>query len=133
MQRNLTGIAGIILSLVAFAASTYHLYTGFFGQPEAYLHRVIHVTLMMFITFMSYSAFSRADDGKVPWYDVVIVIGLWFVTMGYTFLRVRLDHRAHRLHGGVRPSSSWSWPSVRWHWCWRPAAGRSAGRWRRWP
>ena len=83
MQRNLTGIAGIILSLVAFAASTYHLYTGFFGQPEAYLHRVIHVTLMMFITFMSYSAFSRADDGKVPWYDVVIVF-LWLVTMGYT-------------------------------------------------
>ena len=84
MQRNLTGVAGIILSLVAFGTSAYHIYTGFFGQPEAYLHRVIHVTLMMLITFMSYSAFSRADDGKVPWYDVV-VIGLWFVTMGYLF------------------------------------------------
>lgn len=84
MHRNLTGLAGIVLSLAAFTVSFYHLYTGFFGQPEAYLHRVIHVTLMIFITFMSYSAFSRADDGKLPWYDLVLIF-LWLVTMGYTF------------------------------------------------
>ena len=84
MQRNLTGLAGIILSLAAFAASAYHLYTGFFGQPEAYLHRVLHVTLMIFITLMSYSAFNRADDGKLRWYEVVIIF-LWLATMGYLF------------------------------------------------
>ena len=77
MERKLTGPAGIILTLVAFATSAYHIYTGFFGQPEAYLHRVLHVTLMIVITF-------RPDDGKLPWYDVVI-IGLWLVTMGYLF------------------------------------------------
>ena len=84
MERKLTGPAGIILTLVAFATSAYHIYTGFFGQPEAYLHRVLHVTLMILITLMSFPAFRRPDDGKLPWYDVVI-IGLWLVTMGYLF------------------------------------------------
>lgn len=84
MERKLTGPAGIILTLVAFATSAYHIYTGFFGQPEAYLHRVLHVTLMIVITFLSFPAFRRPDDGKLPWYDVVI-IGLWLVTMGYLF------------------------------------------------
>ena len=84
MERKLTGPAGIILTLVAFATSAYHIYTGFFGQPEAYLHRVLHVTLMVVITFLSFPAFRRPDDGKLPWYDTVI-IGLWLVCMGYLF------------------------------------------------
>lgn len=84
MERKLTGVAGIVLTLVAFATSAYHIYTGFFGQPEAYLHRVLHVTLMIVITFLSFPAFRRPDDGKLPWYDTVI-IGLWLVCMGYLF------------------------------------------------
>ena len=84
MQRNLTGLPGIILTLVAFATSAYHIYTGFFGQPEAYLHRVLHVMLMILITFLSFPAFRRPDDGKLPWYDAVI-IALWLVCMGYLF------------------------------------------------
>lgn len=84
MQRRLTGIPGIVLSLVALAASLYHLYTGFFGQPEAYLHRVIHVTLLIWITLMSYAAFKRPDDGKLPWYDGLVVLG-WLLSMGYIF------------------------------------------------
>ena len=84
MQRRLTGIPGLVLSLVALAASLYHLYTGFFGQPEAYLHRVIHVTLMIWITLMSYAAFKRPDDGRLPWYDTLVVLG-WLLSMGYIF------------------------------------------------
>ncbi len=84
MNRRLAGTAGIILSLVAFGTSVYHLYTGFFGQPEAYLHRVIHVTLMILITLLSYNAFKRPDDGKLPWYDGLLIVG-WLMSMGYLF------------------------------------------------
>jgi len=84
MHRKLVGISGIILSLVAFTASIYHLYTGFFGQPEAYFHRVIHVTLMIWITLMGYAAFKAPADGKLPWYDIVIMLG-WLGSMGYLF------------------------------------------------
>lgn len=84
MQRKLVGVSGIIVSLVAFTASVYHLYTGFFGQPEAYLHRVIHVTLMIWITLMIYAAFKAPANGKMPWYDILIVLG-WLTSMGYLF------------------------------------------------
>ena len=96
MQRNLAGIGGIILSLVAFGTSIYHLYTGFFGQPEAYFHRVIHVTLMILITLLSYAAFKRPNDGKLPWYDMVVILG-WLVSMGYLFYEYEwiVNHIGH--------------------------------------
>ena len=96
MQRRLAGIAGIILSLVAFGTSIYHLYTGFFGQPEAYFHRVLHVTLLLLITFLSFSAFKRPDDGKLPWYDMLVVVG-WLLSMGYLFYEYEwiVNHIGH--------------------------------------
>ena len=96
MQRNLAGIFGIILSLVAFGTSIYHLYTGFFGQPEAYFHRVIHVTLLLLITFLSFAAFKRPDDGKLPWYDMLVVVG-WLLSMGYLFYEYEwiVNHIGH--------------------------------------
>ena len=96
MQRNLAGIGGIILSLVAFGTSIYHLYTGFFGQPEAYFHRVIHVTLMILITLLSYAAFKRPNDGKLPWYDMVVILG-WLLSMGYLFYEYEwiVNHIGH--------------------------------------
>ena len=96
MQRNLAGVAGIILSLVAFGTSIYHLYTGFFGQPEAYFHRVIHVTLLLLITFLSFAAFKRPNDGKLPWYDLLVVVG-WLLSMGYLFYEYEwiVNHIGH--------------------------------------
>ena len=96
MQRRLAGIAGIILSLVAFGTSIYHLYTGFFGQPEAYFHRVLHVTLLLLITFLSFSAFKRPDDGKLPWYDMLVIVG-WLLSMGYLFYEYEwiVNHIGH--------------------------------------
>ncbi len=96
MQRNLAGIGGIILSLVAFGTSIYHLYTGFFGQPEAYFHRVIHVTLMILITLLSYAAFKRPNDGKLPWYDMMVILG-WLLSMGYLFYEYEwiVNHIGH--------------------------------------
>ena len=84
MLRQLKGPAGLLLSNVAVICSLYHLYTGFFGIPEAYLHRVTHVTFLIGISLMCYSAKRGRPTEHLPWYDVLFLIG-WMVSMGYIY------------------------------------------------
>ncbi len=96
MKRQLKGPAWVLISLIAASSSLYHIWTGFFGQPEAYLHRVIHVTFIMVISLMTYSiAKGRATD-KVPWYDIMILL-LWLTSMGYIFYHYDwiIEHIGH--------------------------------------
>lgn len=96
MRRQLTGTWGVLLSIVAVTASLYHIYTGFFGQPEAYLHRVIHVSFLMWIALMFYAASKDAPSDTLPWYDVLILLG-WFASMGYLFYHYDwiIEHIGH--------------------------------------
>ena len=85
MRRDLKGSAWAILSVIAVSCSLYHIWTGFFGHPEAYLHRVIHVTFMFSISLLTYSAFKgETPQNKMPWYDILIFL-FWMVSMGYIF------------------------------------------------
>ncbi|MFQ5692032.1 MAG: TRAP transporter permease, partial [Nitrospinota bacterium] len=84
MQRELKGPAWAALSVIAVASSLYHIWTGFFGQPEAYLHRVIHVTFMFSISLMTYAAVRGRATDRFPWYDVLILL-FWLTSMGYIF------------------------------------------------
>ncbi|MDA2935454.1 TRAP transporter fused permease subunit, partial [Acidobacteria bacterium AH-259-D05] len=84
MRRQLKGPVGLLLSSTAVICSLYHLYTGFFGIPEAYLHRVIHVTFLIAISLMCYSASRGRPTEKLPWYDLLILIG-WMISMGYIY------------------------------------------------
>jgi TRAP transporter 4TM/12TM fusion protein len=56
---------GFVLSLLflvsASVFSVYHLYTGYFGQPEAHLHRSIHLTIVFVMVFIMYPL------DKKPW------------------------------------------------------------------
>ncbi len=36
-----------LIAAIAVAMSVYHLYTGYFGAPEAFLHRAIHLLFTM--------------------------------------------------------------------------------------
>ncbi len=96
MQRQLKGPAWVLLSVIAATCSLYHIWTGFFGQPEAYLHRVIHVTFMMTISLMTYSAVSSRTTGKIPWYDKLILF-FWLSSMGYIFYQYDwiIEHIGH--------------------------------------
>ena len=84
MRRTLRGPVWILLSIIAAGSSGYHIWTGIFGQPEAYLHRVIHLSFMFTIALMMYTAVKGAKTDKIPWYDVLILL-FWFVSMGYIF------------------------------------------------
>ncbi len=84
MQRTLKGPAWILLSIIAASCSGYHIWTGIFGQPEAYLYRVIHLSFMFTISLMMYAATKGAKTDTIPWYDVLILL-FWLVSMGYIF------------------------------------------------
>ena len=84
MQRQLKGRAWMVLSLIAAGSSIYHIWTGVFGQPEAYLHRVIHVTFMFSLSLMAYPVLKNRDTDRFPWYDGLILL-FWLTSMGYIF------------------------------------------------
>ena len=52
-----------LIAAIAVAMSVYHLYTGYFGAPEAFLHRAIHLLFTMVLVFFLFP-FSKEDWGK---------------------------------------------------------------------
>ncbi|MBI2527527.1 MAG: TRAP transporter fused permease subunit [Candidatus Rokubacteria bacterium] len=67
------GIA-FLVALTALVFSVYHLLMGYFAQPQAMTHRMVHVSLMLFLVFLVFPlrakgrftvAAARAVDGAV--------------------------------------------------------------------
>ena len=48
-QRELSNavIAAALIAVIGVAFSVFHLYAAYFGQAQSYLHRTMHVTLMI--------------------------------------------------------------------------------------
>ncbi len=62
MSAQLVTVARIA-AWIAIAMSSYHLYTGAFGAPEALLHRSIHLLFTMVLIFLLYPS----AKGKMGW------------------------------------------------------------------
>lgn len=60
-------VLGTFFLLNATAFSLYHLYTGYFGQPEAHLHRSIHLTLVFVMVFVMYPLDKKPWNGAIRW------------------------------------------------------------------
>lgn len=56
-------ILGLTIIFISVAFMFYHLYTGFFGQPEAHLFRSVHLTFVFMLTFLFYPL------GRKSWKD----------------------------------------------------------------
>lgn len=65
--------------------SAYHLYTGYFGAPEALLHRAVHLLFTLTLIFILFP-FSKKEWGKrFRWTDGLLVL-LTLVSIGYLFV-----------------------------------------------
>ena len=53
-----------LIAAIGVAMSVYHLYTGYFGAPEAFLHRAIHLLFTMVPRSFFSSPFPRKIGGK---------------------------------------------------------------------
>jgi TRAP-type uncharacterized transport system fused permease subunit len=58
--RQVTGIAAIIVTILACSLSVFHIYTAGFGMLMDMKHRAVHLTVVMVLIFLLYP--SRKDD-----------------------------------------------------------------------
>ncbi len=74
-------------SIAAFAVlmSAYHLYSGYFGAPEALLHRSIHLFFVLVLVFSLYPLSAKEWAKRFRWIDVLLIL-IVFVSLGYLFV-----------------------------------------------
>lgn len=56
------------------AISLYHFITSFVGSPATLKHRSLHVSMMLFLSFMLYPVSDKASRRKLPVYDTILSI-----------------------------------------------------------
>jgi TRAP transporter 4TM/12TM fusion protein len=73
-----------LIAVIAVTMSAYHLYTGYFGAPEALLHRSIHLLFTLILIF-SFSPLSKKEGGKkFRWIDGPLIL-LTLACIGHLF------------------------------------------------
>jgi len=78
------GTLGKVATWIAIAMSSYHLYTGAFGAPEALLHRSIHLMFTMVLIFLLYP-FSKEKGAYIHRLGDFVFLGISIVGLLYLF------------------------------------------------
>ena len=92
-----------IIAAIGIAMSVYHLYTGYFGAPEALLHRSTHLLFTMVLIFFLFP-FSRKPWGrKYRWTDYFLIL-LTMACILYLFMNYEYVITRYAL---VHPLSGW--------------------------
>ena len=71
-MRTLKGATRTFLYWYIVAMGLFHIYTALFGNYEAYLQRVIHLTWVLPMAFVLYPLRSSDPMDRAPWYDWVL-------------------------------------------------------------
>jgi TRAP transporter 4TM/12TM fusion protein len=101
--ETLPGLIKRIITLVAIAMSVYHLYTGYFGAPEALLHRSVHLLFTMVLIFFLFPLTKQEWGKGLRWTDGILIllvlasIGYLFVNYEYVITRYALVHPLEKL------------------------------------
>ena len=54
-----------VIVLIAVAMSAYHLYTGYFGAPEALLHRSTHLLFVLVLIFFLFPISTKGMGEEI--------------------------------------------------------------------
>ncbi len=79
------GTLAKVATWIAIVMSSYHLYTGAFGAPEALLHRSIHLMFTMVLIFLLYP-FSKEKTGRISRLGDFVFLGISLGGILYIFL-----------------------------------------------
>lgn len=74
-----------LVSVVAWAMASFHIYTGIFGIFESVLQRSAHVCFAMVLVLLVTGIKGDKRTSAPPWYDWIL-IGLTLATAGYVVL-----------------------------------------------
>lgn len=71
----------ILITIVAVFLSTFHLYVAGFGLPNigSRTFLIIHLTLGLMLAFMIFPIKKGLNQKTIPWYDLVITVGVLFI------------------------------------------------------
>ena len=96
--KDLSRLGVFAVAGIGIAMSVYHLYTGYFGAPEAFLHRSIHLLFTMVLIFFVSPLSKEAWAKKYRWTDAILIfltigcLGYLFVNYEYIVTRYALVH-----------------------------------------
>ena len=79
-----SGTLARIATWIAIAMSSYHLYTGAFGAPEALLHRAVHLLFTMLLVFLVYP-FSPKKEAYINRFGNFVFLGISLGAILYIF------------------------------------------------
>ncbi len=74
-----------LIAVIAMAMSAYHLYTGYFGAPEALLHRSIHLLFVLVLIFFLFPLSTKERVKNFRWMDGILIL-LTLVSIGHLFV-----------------------------------------------
>ncbi len=83
--RKLKGTISMIVSVIAIAMATFHLYTAGFGTLLSYKQRSLHIIFAFVIGLFLYPARKKSNKEKPATLDFVLMAGV-IVVFGYIFL-----------------------------------------------
>ena len=82
--EDLSKVITKVIAVTGIAMSVYHLYTGYFGAPEALLHRSTHLFFTMTLIFFLFPLSKKDWAKKYRWTDGLPMLLAW-VSIGYLF------------------------------------------------
>jgi len=74
-----------LIAVIAVAMSVYHLYTGYFGVPEALQHRSTHLLFTLVLIFFLFPFSGKAWTKKIRWTDGILIL-LTLASIGHLFV-----------------------------------------------
>jgi len=81
MATKASGLVAKITALIAVGMSSYHLFTGSFGAPEALLHRSIHLLFTLVLVFL----INPLSKKQRKWWLDGVFISLSLISIIYLF------------------------------------------------
>jgi TRAP transporter 4TM/12TM fusion protein len=101
--KELSRINAFAVAVIGIAMSVYHLYTGYFGAPEAFLHRSIHLLFTMVLIFFVSPLSKNLWAKKYRWIDAILII-LTIGCLSYLFFNYEYIVTRYAL---VHPLNTW--------------------------
>ncbi len=93
MEPKARGLVVKITAIIAIAMSTYHLFTGAFGAPEALLHRSIHLLFTLVLVFLIN---PTSKQQRKWWLDITIIsvslVGIFYLFWNYEYFITRYPY-----------------------------------------
>ena len=73
-------------AIIAIGTSLYHIYTGFFGTPDLFFFRILHLLLMVALTLLYFPFRGQSNNPRLIAFLDYGLLGLWCASMAYLFI-----------------------------------------------